>query len=527
MESSPASDKADTSSLREAASEFASYPGVQNDASAKEFLDRFPLPFLFGVLQTEVDVAGLEQAIVECLDRILRTRYGASLLPHYVDFIAAGLGANSPAIKCLACKSISYTLENSEDKATATEILVGHNIYPLLINCLVDGDEQTSTVSLNAIKSIAKTSQGIHVIFPPNNTEEALQLKDIAGHSSSEARIRILSLIKDLFSLSESFASAIYESNLLSLFELEINSRNDILATLSALEILYELVESSHSSTFLLKSSLLDLLTNIIRNDLVDSILRSRAMLISGRLLYPPDSYRSIEDSRVKQLLTAIDRRLNVILGQNTGEVEIVLESLGLIGSSAEGANFLLTSSSHGAKLVIESAFDRQDKGKQLAALLAFGSISGANRAEERRILNDNAEGCLKHLVYETAANSSKLMPSGLFLAVLQQEPNMRLAAYRLISALVSRAWCLIEVCSKLEIISLVVDANIEDTKIGMEARFDCCAAISNALSASSLVNDAKVAEMAAMLQEAVRRGPYLTKKHVEPQPLVITAERF
>uniref|UniRef100_A0A2N9F807 Uncharacterized protein n=1 Tax=Fagus sylvatica TaxID=28930 RepID=A0A2N9F807_FAGSY len=36
----------DPTQLLEAASEFALYPGSQNDTSAKEFLNRFPLPVI-------------------------------------------------------------------------------------------------------------------------------------------------------------------------------------------------------------------------------------------------------------------------------------------------------------------------------------------------------------------------------------------------------------------------------------------------------------------------------------------------
>ncbi|XP_020570767.1 uncharacterized protein LOC110017937 [Phalaenopsis equestris] len=196
--------------------------------------------------------------------------------------------------------------------------------------------------------------------------------------------------------------------------------------------------------------------------------------------------------------------------------------------ASTDGAIFLLlTSSSPVVKHVVESAFDRQDRGKQLASLHALGSIAGADRSDKSLLLNDSAEECLKRLIYEAATNSSKLTPSGLFLSVLQQEPEMRLAAYRLISALVARSWCLMEICSRLEITSIVMDADIEDAKMGMEARHQCCAAIYYALSASNMAADAKVAELAGKLQEAVKRGPFLTKRHIEPKPIVITAERF
>ncbi|URD93015.1 Proteasome non-ATPase 26S subunit [Musa troglodytarum] len=496
----------DLAPVLEAASEFASYPGLRNDASAKEFLDRFPLHTLFSVLQTKSDVPGIEDTMVSCLDKIFRTKYGASLLLDYAPFIQAGLQANSQTVRCLACKAVSYLLENTGDRVGALQIIVAYNVYPLLLSCLVDGDEQTSAASLEAVKDIAQSPEGI-------------------------AHIRILALVAKLFSLSSSIATAVYNSNLLNLFEVEINNDHDMLTTLSALELLYELVESPHSSMFLLRTTLLQKLTSMISNSSVDSILRSRAALISGRILSSSDAYTAVDISSVTALLAAIDDRLKVLGGQNTDEYESALEALGLIGATSQGATLLL-SSSPVARHVIESAFDRHNRGKQLAGLHALASICGVDRPEDKMLLDSKAEENLRRLIYTAAANTSKLNPSGLILSVLRQEPEIRLAlcksqGYRLISGLVVRPWCLMEICLNQEIITIVTDAKIETAKNGMDARHHCCTAISTAISSSNLLQDAAVARTAAKLQEAVRRGPYVTKEHVEAQPVVMTAERF
>lgn len=49
-----------------------------------------------------------------------------------------------------------------------------------------------------------------------------------------------MALVVKLFSVSSSVASAVCNSNLLSLLESEINNSNDTLVTLSVLELLYE-----------------------------------------------------------------------------------------------------------------------------------------------------------------------------------------------------------------------------------------------------------------------------------------------
>ncbi|KAH7651700.1 26S proteasome non-ATPase regulatory subunit 5 protein [Dioscorea alata] len=488
----------DLAPILEAASDFASYPGLQNDASAKEFLDRFPLPLLFSILQTKADVSRVEGTIVACLERLFKTKFGASLIPHYIAFVQAGLQAKSQAIQCLACKAVHYMLVNAEGEGNV-KIILTSNTYPLLLNCFLEGDELTSAASLEAINSIAQTPEGI-------------------------ARIRILSLVSKLFSISSLAATAVYDSNLLSLFEDQINQQDDMLMTLSALELLYELVESPHSARFLLKTTLLQLLTGLISNASVDSIIRARAVMISGRLLSRADVYTTIDESRVAALILGINERLELVDDLDLNECESILEALGLIGTSQQGAALLLTSPSNVARHVIEAAFDQHGRGKQLAGLHALGNICGVERSADSVLLNDNAEEYLKRMIYATAAETPKLTPSGLFLSVLQQEPETRLAAYRAMSGLVARPWCLMEICSKQEIITIVTDASLETSKDGMDARYQCCVAINKALSASNMSPATGIIEK---LQEAVRRGPYLTKTRVEPQPVVMTAERF
>ncbi|AQK88324.1 ARM repeat superfamily protein [Zea mays] len=101
------------------------------------------------------------------------------------------------------------------------------------------------------------------------------------------------------------------------------------------------------------------------------------------------------------------------------------------------------------------------------AALHAFGNICGVGRQEDQMKLDSEAEENLKRLVYTTAANSPKLTPSALLLSVLQQDPDVRIAGYRVITGLVIREWCLREVCLNSEIIRFVTDPTMETTKLG------------------------------------------------------------
>ncbi|XP_030928821.1 26S proteasome non-ATPase regulatory subunit 5 isoform X2 [Quercus lobata] len=517
----------DPTHLLQEASDFALYPGAQNDASAKDFLDRFPLPVIINALQTKGDVPGLENTLVACLERIFNTKYGASFIPQYMLFVQVGLKADSQIVRSLACKTVTCLLEHFDDNTISpARLIVDHDVYPLLLDCLLNGNEQVAAASMDAIKKLAGSPEGMDIIFPANNNE-AMHLGNMAARCSSLGRVRVLVLIVKLFSISNSVASTIYNSNLLNLFEAEINNTNDTLVTLSALELLYELAEFQHGTEFLSRTTLLHLLCSIISTS-TESILRSRAMMISGRLLSRENIYTFIDESSIKIVISALDKILELSESQDTDESESALEALGQIGSSIEGAVLLLSSSPPAARHVIVAAFDRQGHGKQLSALHALGNIAGESRPENKILLNGDAEESLRRLMYITASKSSKLTPSGLLVSVLQQDSEIRLAGYRVITGMVARLWFLMEICSKQEIINIVTDASTETTKIGMGARYKCCQSIHKAfVSSSKLLNDPALAGLAAKLQEAVRRGPYLARKHVDAQPVVVTADRF
>ncbi|KAL2483585.1 ARM repeat superfamily protein [Forsythia ovata] len=515
----------DPALLLDAASDFAHYPGVHSDASAQEFLTRFPLPAIISALQTKADHPGLENVLVDCMEKIFKTKYGASLIPHYMPFVVVGLGADSQKVRYLACKTVSFLLENT-DKRIAARLVLQYDVYPLLLSCLIDGDEQVATASMDAIKNLAGYPEGMGIVFPASN-DEATHLGNLATRCSSLGRVRVLALIVRLFSISSSVASEISKSNLINILEADVRNTNDTLVTLSVLELLYELAEVQHSAEFLSKTSLLHLLSSMISNASAESILRSRAMMIAGRLLSKENAFSFIDESSYRTVLSAIDRRFEFLESVEADECECALEALGQIGSSFQGATLLLSTSPPPARHVVSAAFDQQQHSIQLAALHALGNIAGESRTENM-VLNSNAEENLKHMIYEKASNTSKLTPSGLLLSVLQQDSEIRLAGYRLITGLVARPWCLMEIISRQEIIDIVTDAFTETKKIGMEARHKCCEAIYKALTSSTkLISDPAFAGIAAKLQEAIKRGPFLARKHAEAQPVVVTADRF
>ncbi|KAJ0951961.1 putative 26S proteasome non-ATPase regulatory subunit 5 [Helianthus annuus] len=90
---------------------------------------------------------------------------------------------------------------------------------------------------------------------------------------------------------------------------------------------------------YVLQTNILQLLISIIRNSSAESMLRSRAMMISGRLLSKENLLTLIDESgiplfvRVKAVISAIDERISLLESQDIDEYECALEALGQIGS--------------------------------------------------------------------------------------------------------------------------------------------------------------------------------------------------
>uniref|UniRef100_A0A0D6R1H0 ARM repeat superfamily protein n=1 Tax=Araucaria cunninghamii TaxID=56994 RepID=A0A0D6R1H0_ARACU len=517
----------DPALLAAAASNFASYPGPTSDVAVKEFLDQFSLPVIFSTLESANDVPGLESSVVACLERIFKTSYGVSLLPHYMPYAKVGLKANSPLTRRLACKAVSRFLENTDkDEGSGVQTMVENDILPSIIVCLADGDESVAGAAAEAVENLAKSTRGLELLFP-SKAGDVMHLKELAMSGSSLVRIRILATIAALFGISSDTAAAVYRSGLLSMFEQELNNTSDMLAILNALEVLYELAASPNGVKYLLTKNMLQRLASTISNSSVDSILRSRAIMISARLLSLDIVYSAVDELDVKNVIQAIDMDLEVLKSTESDEHEVALNALGQIGMVKMGAELLLGNTCPTARHVVNAVSPHQWRNIKLAGTHALASISGIERTQSTILLNDQAESCLRNLIYTLAGNSSKLSPSGLFLSLLQQEPEIRLAAYRLIAGLVTRSWCLWEVCSKPDIVNLVTDPHAETTKEGMELRHSCCVAINNSLMASDYRNDAAFSQVAEKLQVAVRNGPYLAKGRTEAKPIVITQERF
>ncbi|GMH07581.1 hypothetical protein Nepgr_009421 [Nepenthes gracilis] len=169
------------------------------------------------------------------------------------------------------------------------------------------------------------------------------------------------------------------------------------LQTMSVLELLYEMTEVKHAVEFLSNTSM-------------EPILRSRAMILCGRVL---------SKENIFMFISTIEGRLVPFETRDATECESALHQ---IGSPLQGATLLLPSTPDAPRCLVGAAFGRQSLGeqrlgKQTAALHALGNIAGENRSQNA-ILNGDAEENLYRLIYEVATQSSKLTLSDAIIAL-------------------------------------------------------------------------------------------------------------
>ncbi|EFJ23338.1 hypothetical protein SELMODRAFT_442892 [Selaginella moellendorffii] len=505
-------DSVDTNLLLVEASDLAAHPGALPESSVSDFLAKYPFPVLFSVLST-AETPELVSAIVNAVEKILQSPFGHSMLIGVLPYANAGLNAASPQIRRLACFSITKYLEDGDSSSVQTAADAG--IMDPLLSTICDEDSSVAKEASDAIENLAKSSAGLEVIFGASQNS----LKELAIHGSSLVQIRALSLAARIFGLSDVAAAAVQTSGILSVLEGQLKNSSDTLAQLNAFEILSELAETPAGARLLLAGTFVSQLVFWIQNAEVDSMVRSRSMQVASRLI------KTISEPDALQIIDAIGNCLGRVENfarsserWDKDEKDAALDALGQIGSFSHGAQVLLLRGARPPALyVVHSAFK-----PELAGIHALALIAGSER--EDVLLNEQAENVLRDLIFDAIHVSSQKTLSNSLLHLLKQTAELRQAVYRLLVPLASRTWCLLEVSSNDGLVDFIVDSRIESSKQGMEWRHACCAALATGLRQAILSVRGDTLEK---LNEAARRGPYLSKDHAQAIPVVATQERF
>lgn len=521
--------------LAAAASGFSNYPGEISDATAQNFLSKFPLPVLLTALETGRDVPGLEPAVVTSLERIFRTPYGRNLLPRTLQYASTGLKAESPLVRKLTCVAIGDLLDAgvSDGGATVRALAESQLAAPLLL-AVGDGDASVARAAADALGKLARNPGGLELIFTDKGAGVGV-MKDLASQTSATVRIRALAMAASIFGVSEAAAAAVQASGIFNVLAAELDNSDDMLAQLNALELLCELAVTPHGAKFLLGGNLIGRLTSTISNYTLDSLVRSRAMTVAARLtaLYDESAGSLMSASEAASIVSVFGELLKHLEETeqtvDATEHENALDALSFVGKTVKGAELLFNPQTLVARYVMNAAFVHRALGIKLAGIHALATIAGSERDPSRVLLSDTAEAQLKDMLYSAAGErSSNRTLAGMFLVFFQQSPEVRLAMYRFTSPMLARLWCVRELYASRVLVDYLLDPRLETNKDAMEWRHVCCVAMTTALSAAIERGQIPATETLSRLEEFVRKGPFQGKEEQKGAvPIYATQERM
>ena len=130
--------------------------GVPSDDVASVILEAHPLPEVFAKLE-EAETGGKEESdLCIFLERIFETTPGSELLAHAMPYAEAGLAAESPRVRKLACAQLGRAIAfatSSEGAAPVPEKLLA-----VLADVLRDSDAGVAAAAATALSSLASAA---------------------------------------------------------------------------------------------------------------------------------------------------------------------------------------------------------------------------------------------------------------------------------------------------------------------------------------------------------------------------------
>eukprot|EP00271_Cylindrocystis_brebissonii_P004212 TRINITY_DN15817_c0_g1_i1.p1 TRINITY_DN15817_c0_g1~~TRINITY_DN15817_c0_g1_i1.p1 ORF type:complete len:545 (+),score=92.64 TRINITY_DN15817_c0_g1_i1:225-1859(+) len=520
----------------EAAAELSDFPGELSSQTIQHFLSSYPIQLIFRLLEEHGGEPGVEAVAVAVLGKIFDSSSSEALMPEALSYAQRGLQAPSTSVRRLACKAVLKLLGMSpDDMDSAVETFKLLNVVEPLLALLSDSDTGIASMATEGIQLLASSPSGLEVLVP-SGAPKSGWLATASASSSSMTRVRAISLATHIASQSGQSADAVISAGVPESLRRELLQADvDMLTAVSVLELMKELAASPHGRRLVVAADAVPLLSNLITSPSTSPMVRSAALGTIPGLITSGGDPSSASDGG--SLLQAVDEMLSLAGSPNdmdaAGEEHVsAIEALGQISTTRKGAELLLLGQPQPpARHLTGLAFEtRRSSPANWAAVHALAQLAGAQRAPSDMLLSPAAETSLRDHCYSAAqASPSRPTLGGAVLARLQQTEETRVAAYRLIIALVARPWGARELCASEGIVTQVTDPQSERNRTAMEWRHSCCVAMWSAvLAAMSRGEDNVRQDLRTKLDEAAKRGPFLTgRARVEAIPLVATAQRM
>ena len=501
-----------------------------SDAHAREFLERFPMAKVRAAFELLGDDSEGLDAVTLALSKAYSSDYGSRVLPQMSEYLYEALESPLHQVRLLGCLQLGKLVTVSE--------YTGSEYLGKLVKCLSDPDTSVAQSAKKSLQALA--ASGPAGVAKLTEGPAAEELKKLLASEVVILRIRALELVADVGGVSEAAAATVIDKGMLDQFLTEVRNTDDLLTCVNVLELAGQLALRVPAAGRMLLHALSGTLCDMADDPVLDANIKLQAMKTLGHMVASTASWvrAPSQENRLMGAFNRIAKSMKVALGGLDTEFKIsTLDALAEFGRTRDGASLVCMSPENLVGALADAALNHLAPGPmQLAALHTLAAVAGAERVqgEGHKFCHDVLDPAADHVLRETlyTATAAKEHPAtpAEELHVLLERPfaDLRVAAYRLISALAARPWAANEICGHGKLFARLVDPLKENERSGCEWRHTCVRVLqSTAELVAAGAADAK-ADVPPMissqlkvalprLKEAAGLGPYGFKKAAAP----------
>ena len=539
--------------LFELASDVAMVGAPPSDAVASQIFQMHPLPDVFAAIGEADEGSKREGDLCSFLDRMFQTGPGKAMLASAMPYARAGMQADSPRVRQLACTQLGRA---AQQVAAAPEDSAG--CLTSLVDAVGDEDSGVAAAAADALLAVSAASASIGGQVLTRVSESA------RNERRAEPRLRGHALAAAISAGADAGDAAALTRALL--LELDATS-SDPLASMATMELVAEIVEKTPRSAVALAlcDATLPRLAAVAaaepgenenENDTAAEFARARAATVGARIASAASTARgsfphaSGGDALLDALASLLARAV-----QGEGDEELGEAACAAVTSLAESATAvaaLCAGAKHNRVAILSRLVRlglggrRVPTGTRVAALHAVATFAGAGDQTGRKsrlaapaaphepacgsaAAAETAEAAMRDAAYDAAEARGVTVGECVSESLAKGGDSfleLRIAAYRCVASLGRRPWFAAEVATSPKALALVTDPAYESTPPGCRWRHEAASGMLAAARAPRGV-DASVSDgAAARLEAAVAGGPFGNGVGGQGAPRVAVAQR-
>ncbi|XP_039618769.1 26S proteasome non-ATPase regulatory subunit 5 [Polypterus senegalus] len=429
---------------------------------------------------------------VAILSRLLQAVDPLYLSQNFIEPLQRGLNHQDDTVKLLAMGQVGRIIENSDG---LTQVVNSQELINQIIQCI--GAEKIS-VSKEAIKALCKFSHseaGLKFLFSRSLLAE---LKNVMA-LSDVIRYRGYELIVEVASVSALSLEYCAKSGFIALLIGELTG-DDILVRATAIEMVTTLAHSLHGRQYLARQGVVDQISNMIIGAETDPFA---SFYLPGLVKFFGNLAVVDSPQQVCECYPAfLNKVFEMVEGQDPTLVGVALDTLGILGSNAEGKQVL------------------HKTGSRFKTLLKRISQLAQNSQTEMRVRCLEAISLLLTLPAEQQTDdllglteswfcSFSNQPVELFKSISAQPfPELHCSALRVFTAIASQPWGQKKMIDTPGFVEFILDRSVGPTKECKDAKYEVVKALANSKTTAEIFGNQQYLSVRTYLRE----GPYYVK---------------